>query len=222
MYKEPNVKSSYLYPYSYGLHARNFTIILGVVSFIYIILLFFLVRKRIINLVFTIFLFFIILGLSTLGMLVVAMQERKLEASYTRDPNNYKIYDELVAEQIEVITEYLPEKELIKRYEYCLYERTVWLSRFYDFTMYVETEYDELVHYKAFYNEDMRRQKDFDDNFLRGFEVYEYYVEQPSISNRPVISYLFIFFNKYNNPSYIGAFINGERENPYFRYTRKG
>ena len=106
--------------------------------------------------------------------------------------------------------------------------------------MYVETDYDQNVHYKILNDENTIKEEDLDDSLLNGFEIYQYRIDKSFYSKDPIVNFLFIFVNKsdnriiyavsrsrgnvfkrYNNNMYIGAFINGERKNPYFRYKSK-
>lgn len=240
LYLNPTYNLGYIYPYGYGLYAKDFSIILGIIIVTYIIVLFFLVRKHVYNVIFTIFLFLIFLSISVVGLFIVSFKERSSFVSYTTDINNYQVYDELVAEQIGIIFEQLPDKTLVKRYEYLLQERRVWLSKYHDFIMYVETDYDQNVHYKILNDENTIKEEDLDDSLLNGFEIYQYKIDKSFYSKDPIVNFLFIFVNKsdkriiyavsrsrgnvfkrYNNNMYIGAFINGERKNPYFRYKSK-
>ncbi|HHU56461.1 MAG TPA: hypothetical protein GXZ48_07225, partial [Acholeplasmataceae bacterium] len=73
---------------------------------------------------------------------------------------------------------------------------------------------------------------DLDDPLLNNFECYQYttydldiirniYILVNKINNKMIYaaeSSRINIFSKYNNSYYIGAFINGDRTNPYFLY----
>lgn len=236
-YLNPTKNSSYLYPYGYGLYARNIAIIIGIVIIIYSIILFFLVRKDHLNIRLTKRLLIPLLFISSMGFLVVSIKETRSLASYTTNINHYEIYDELLSEDMLLLSSYLPKKEEVTRYEYLLHLHSSIWGRFYQVSIYVETLYDENFYNNISTNELMNIKENINDSLLNDFVCYKYNINQEFSSKDNVISYLYIFFNKtenriiyavtntktdifskYNNNFYIGAFINRERNNPYFIY----
>jgi len=236
LYRNPITTPKYLYSYGYGLYARDYCIVLASFIFVYAVVLFFFVRKRKYNITITAGLFLPIYIISGFASIVIFVKENRLNLSYTNDVANYGIYDEEIAEEMELLSVLLPEKSKVIRYEYFLhYNMSLWVNH-YQGAVFLETDYEENVHAALLENEEIWMLMKTEDSLLEDFVVF-YHDPDFSSLNRPEIRTVYVLvsdeekriiyavenahtniFKKYNNLYNIGAFINGERNNPYFKY----
>ena len=168
------------------------------------------------------------------------MKEARLNASYTTKISDYQVFDKDVDEQIKIILNYLPKKEEVVRYEYHLRKQMYTIRSNYLFSMYVQTTYDSDVYEHISNSELMKKTEDITDQSLSQFECYELAIIENLESKDCIVGILHILFNEednitlyavtnnytnifemYDNNFYIGAFLNGYRDNPYYIYKTK-
>lgn len=238
-YINPIRYASLLYPYGYGIYARNLSIILGNLIILLLILFFFIIRKHRLNQMITSYLFFPVILFSLIGFFAMSFKETKLMISYTTNIKQYEVYDEVVTKEVSSISEYLPSKEAINKYEYLLYadKNSTMVDKSWNFSMFLKTEYDQNIHNNVVNNEGIHSKEELDDTLLTEYECYQYVIPESKQLRRPVLSHLFILINKskniiiyaivsenidifqkIDNHFYIGTFINESRDTPYYLY----
>ena len=236
-YIKPEANMEILYPYGYGLYARNFAIILGIIILCLLLIWFVVLRKHNFNFKFTKGMFVPVLLFSAFGFLIVSIKESRSIASYTNDINHYEKYDSKVVKHIDLISNYLPKKDTVKKYEYFFHRASSMFGSRNMFTMYIQTQYDNVIYQDIINDKKMEKFNDWNNPKLSDCEVYRILVNHSHLNSETIIDYLFILFNKtenkiiyaisnenvditreFDNYFYIGAFINEDRTQPFFTY----
>ena len=234
-YLNPAGYSNWIYSYGYGLYARNFAIILGVLIILIIILFSIIITKDKANTVVSTALIIPILIFSVIGFAVISIKEGRSMASYTTNIEHYEVYDEYVDEKIMLLSELLPEKEDITQYEYFLYRRSsLWGSR-QMFSMFLKTSYNESLHQDITNSDNWSKY----DGFISGYDCYEYDMRKINYASEDIVDNFYILINVSeneiiyaatnrntnifhpDNEFYIEDFISGDRNNPYYNVKKK-
>ena len=206
LYLDPISHFDYLYLYGYGIYARNYSIFLGVLSILWIVLMFFICRKQVVNITIprvTIMPLFILI--TAIGFVVIVKENRSV-LSYTNSLEHYGFYDEIIANEMKELQPLLPERDKIIRYEYILFNNSSIFGSFYEVTISMELNFDDTIYEEVKAKENFHLMTEaVEDQILKDYEIYKAYITLESLpfDDKQEINNIYYFFNIDNNRMFI-------------------